>query len=51
MKKIKAFIGFKLVCFGIRVLESGPYGMLTNEDKHNLRKLWALHDGFKEKLK
>lgn len=46
MEKLKAWIGLKIVCFGIFVMEIEPYGLLDTEDKLNLTKLWDLYDEF-----
>ena len=49
--RILAFIGLKVVIFGITILESVPFGFLSQEDKDNLNKLWEYHDAFKTRLK
>ena len=50
MKKISAYIGLKIVSFGIWILESQPFSFLDAEDKENLKKLWEYHDKFKADL-
>lgn len=45
-----AWLGLKLVRFGIWMYEQQPFGMLNEEDKRNLRKLWDLHDKFEGEL-
>ncbi len=50
MKKIKAYIGLKIVSIGIKLFESQPFGLLDNEDKENLKKLWKYHDEFQKRL-
>jgi hypothetical protein len=51
MNKIKAYIGLKLIRFGILVYESEPFGLLDDEDKVHLKRLWEYHDKFERILK
>lgn len=52
MKKIKAFLGLKLIRFGIWIYEHDPknYGLMTSEDKKILLRLWKYHDEFEANL-
>ena len=45
---MRKFIAFKLVCFGIWIMELEPYGFLDEQDKIYLKKLWEKHDEFKD---
>ena len=47
---MRAWLGLKVVSFGIWLYEQKPYGMLNPEDKENLRKLWELYDKFEGEL-
>jgi hypothetical protein len=48
MKYIRNKIGLALCVFGIKILESMPYGLLDDTDKNYLKELWKLHDEFKQ---
>lgn len=50
MRKIKAWCGLQVVCLGIRIFESVPFGMLSPKDKEDLQRLWDYHDEFKKVL-
>lgn len=50
MRKFKAIIGLSLVRFGIKIFESQPFGLLDNEDKNMLQRLWSYHDIFEARL-
>lgn len=47
---IGTWIAYKLVRFGIWLHEQKPFGMLDEEDKQNLRRLWELHDKYEREL-
>jgi hypothetical protein len=50
-KRLMAFVGLKVVTFGIWIYELNPLGMLDEADKDNLKKLWKYHDEFQANLK
>lgn len=50
MKKLKAWIGLKIITFAIMIYESEPAFMYSDDDVENLTKLWKYYDQFKKEL-
>jgi len=51
LKRIKAYLGLKIVRIGIWLYDNNLDMHWDNEDKSNIEKLWKLHDQFEAELK
>lgn len=49
IKELKFLFALKLIEFGIRIYESEPIGLLSPEERKNLKQLWDYWDYFMRK--